>query len=91
MNELTAAHHANKIHPKHYILHGITALVTFAFAVSADIVIIEYSHHKDHRVQWQDGTVSDHYEIKHLGLPSGTNLVQVGMADNGQLVWRVKQ
>lgn len=80
------------IHPIHYALHAASAVLVFALCVLADVSIIELRHARQRGVIWLDGGAW-HPTNAFLSsrLPITNKTVQIGISDDGYVMWRVIQ
>ena len=76
------------IHPGHFILHGFNIAFVFTAGVFADLYILDYVKTKPHEVRWQNGEVQKDFLIRKQSLPPDNTSVQLGMTDDGTIVWR---
>ena len=73
-----------------HVLHFFWAIVVFGLGVLADIGVVEYLHHRPHRVVWQSGDVQTNYYSHAQTLPPTGTRIEIGAVDDGSLTWRPK-
>lgn len=79
-----------KVHFKHHLLHSLWSVLVFASGIGADVGIMDYKHSRPKSVLWQDGTRQVGFVMPKNTLPPQGTPVQLGVAEDGMIVWRVK-
>lgn len=77
------------IHPNHFLLHALNAILVFGLGIAADVAIVHYLHNQPKTVVWQGGEVQEGFILSHQPLPDTNSPVNLGIASDGTLVWRV--
>jgi hypothetical protein len=83
--------------PPHFFRHLISGLIVFALGLVADVTIVEIIHNRKHTVVWANGEVQRDFTLGMNtnspaaadGNGNGTNGLELGYLDNGQIVWRI--
>jgi len=78
----------------HFWRHLFSGGLVFIAGICADLVILEYRHEQlvkmPHTVKWIGGELQYGYDLNRKPVVPTNGVAQIGIMDNGQLVWRPK-
>jgi hypothetical protein len=83
-----------RVHPIHYLLHGIFSLLIIGIGTAIDLSILEIRHHhaQAHQVRWADDPSPAPCQFEPDQMPTdAVMLIQMGVRDDGVVVWRMTQ
>lgn len=75
----------------HHFRHPISGSIVFLMGIAADLVIMEYRHYSPKTVRWQNGETQTGVRLTRQSLPTPANQVEIGLSDDGILIWRPKK
>lgn len=72
--------------------HLLSGLIVFALGVGADIGIVEWLHHRHHKVKWLvPAPVVEDYVVQTNVFSGPEQVYDIGVLDDGTVVWRLKK
>jgi hypothetical protein len=78
------------IHPTHFLLHALNFVLVFCAGVAADVAVVHHLAHQPQTVRWVGGEIQEGYVAPAPRLPGTNQLVEIGMTERGQCVWRTR-
>jgi hypothetical protein len=72
----------------HHVRHLLTGSLVFIMGIAANETLVILKRRIPRTVQWNQNDIQHDYVVP-IGLPPTNRMIDVGVADDGTIVWRV--